>query len=199
MSRKTIGIWFAAYFLVAVVFGLFVEWRFERHQSFSVFAAYVIGFALVPYIMSGLIPMIFWAFRRFQAERAALPFIAWGFLGAALMGLATSGAFEQERQERIIRDGATGIMSLSGPDYDAFQRAFTKGCLDKQRSSQLYQKGGITERQIAMFCQCTVETLAKEFTFEEGKFFFANGHFSDSLREKADNVNSVCLRLVLGR
>jgi hypothetical protein len=50
MSRKTIGILFVAYFLVAVVFGLFIEWGFDRHHSFSVFAADVIGFALFPYI-----------------------------------------------------------------------------------------------------------------------------------------------------
>ena len=149
---------------------------------FLFFAADVIGFALFPYIMSGLSPMIFWAIRRFQAERVALPFIAWAFLGVVLMGLATLGAFHQQRlatlgafhqqqNEQIIRDVATGIASLSGANYDAFQRTFTKGCVDKQRSSQLYQKGGITERQIAIFCQCGVETVAKEFTFEEGGFF----------------------------
>ena len=138
---------------------------------FLFFAADVIGFALFPYIMSGLSPMIFWAIRRFQAERVALPFIAWAFLGVVLMGLATLGAFHQQQNEQIIRDVATGIASLSGANYDAFQRTFTKGCVDKQRSSQLYQKGGITERQIAIFCQCGVETVAKEFTFEEGGFF----------------------------
>ena len=59
MSPKTIGILFATYFLVAIAFGLFMEWEFDRHHSFSIFVRDVIGVALQPYIMSGLIPMIF--------------------------------------------------------------------------------------------------------------------------------------------
>ena len=138
--------------------------------------------------MSGLIPMIFWAFRRFQAERAALPFIAWGFLGVVLMGLATSGAFHQERQEQIIqrheqiirsaagdeqiiRGVATGIASLSGANYDAFQRTFRKICSDKQRVTRLNQKYGITEREMAIYCQCLADALAREMTAEDVRFF----------------------------
>jgi hypothetical protein len=198
MSRKTIGILFAAYFLAALIFGLLIEWGFDRHHPFSVFAADVINLALWPYIMSGLIPMIFWAFRRFRAERAALPFIAWAFLGVMLMGVATLGAFYMPGDEQINR-AATNIASLSGVGYDAFQRGFTKRCVDKQRSSQLNQKTEITERQIAIYCQCVAETVAKGITAEDLGFLVRNWYPSDSVREKADNAAPACLHLALGR
>ena len=119
--------------------------------------------------MSGLIPMIFWAFRRFRAERAALPFIGWAFLGVVLMGLATLGAFYQ-RDEQINRGVATGIANLSGANYDAFQWGFTKGCVNKQRSSQLYQKAGITERQIAISCQWLLRQWLRQLPSKKSAF-----------------------------
>ena len=91
MSRKTIGILFAAYFLVAVIYGvsigLFVIWGHPEFSKISAvfFLLWTTGSALAVYITSGLIPMIFWGFRKFRAEKAALPFIAWALLGVALI------------------------------------------------------------------------------------------------------------------
>jgi hypothetical protein len=65
--------------IYGLFFGLFVIWGhpdvFKYRPFFPTLAGWTTGSALTVYITSGLIPMIFWGFRQFRAEKAALPFI----------------------------------------------------------------------------------------------------------------------------
>ena len=168
MSRKTIGILFAAYFLVALVFAFFIQLMvYERYHLFSAFAGSVIRIAVAFYVMGGLIPMIFWAFCRFRAEKAALPFIAWAFLSVPVTGLSALGNF-YERNEEI--SAATSIANQSGAGYDGFLREFGKSCADTQRSNQLNQKAGITERQIAISCQWLLRQWLRQLPSKKSAF-----------------------------
>lgn len=95
MSRKWILGVLAAYLGIAVAAAVVVllatpgmaEWPPSRITgSFA-------GIALLAPALVGLPALILWAFGRFRAERAALPLMTWGFLGALLLYASTAEDF----------------------------------------------------------------------------------------------------------
>jgi hypothetical protein len=113
------------------------------------------------------------------------------------MALSATGTF-YDRNEEINRS-ASNIASLSGADYDTFVRSTQQSCGVAQRQSQINRAAGITDQQIAAYCQCYATAMAKEVTADEIGYMARNGKPSESFRQKADRLLPTCTHVATGR
>jgi uncharacterized protein YdbL (DUF1318 family) len=199
MSRKAVATTFIAYLVVAVAFGVGIA--ITRSSTFDVTTAATAGdiasTAFGAYVASGALPLIYWAFRRFRSQQAAAPLFVWGILGLAYMGLVATGNLSD------WNDGISGqvakIATLSGKDYEDYLQSVKTSCVENQQGSQINQQGGATASQIATYCHCFAEAIAKQATADELEYAARNGKPSASLQEKANKIMPSCSRLALGR
>jgi hypothetical protein len=201
MTRKSIVIASVVYLVAALAFGAFIQltkpFPYTGSYAQAALIGEIVGGGVGAYVTAGLLPMIAWAIMRFRAAKAAGPFIAWGILGVVYMALSATG-ISYERKEQITQTAAN-IASLSGGDYERFVRSMRQSCTDVQRKSQINRASGITDQQIATYCQCYATAMAKEVTADEIAYFAGNGQPSETFRQKADRVAPTCTRLATGR
>ena len=83
-SKWIIGIWVGALFVCALAFKLFETWMVRGSEyassAFETFMDVVILFSV-----TGVVPMIWWAFRGFRISRMRAPLIVWSIF-SVLMG-----------------------------------------------------------------------------------------------------------------
>ena len=201
MTRKSIVITSVVYLLAALAFGAFIEltepFPYNGSHAQAEHIAEIVGGGVGTYVVAGVLPMIAWAVMRFRAEKAAGPFFAWGILGVVFMALSAAGIFHDRNLK--ITQTATSIASLSGGDYESFLRGTRQSCTDAQRKSQINRASGITEQQIATYCQCYATAMAKEVTADEIAYMARSGHPSETFRQKADRIAPTCTRVAIGR
>jgi hypothetical protein len=200
MTRKSIVVVSALYLIAALGFAAFVQltkpFALSGNYALAGIIGGIIGGGVGTYVVAGLLPMIAWAIMRFRAAKAAGPFIAWALLGAVLMVLSAKGTF-YDRNEELNRS-ASNIASLSGADYYTFVRTTQQSCGVAQRKNQINRAAGITDEQIAAYCQCYATAMAKEVTADEIGYMARNGKPSESLREKADRLSPTCTHVATG-
>ena len=90
MSRKTAALVIFIYFVLVLAIAAFLQFQalsspFDPEDE--LFYWRTIGAAASLFILSGIIPVIVWAFRRFRAQKASLPLILWAALLAILAAL----------------------------------------------------------------------------------------------------------------
>jgi hypothetical protein len=80
MSRKAVTLTLLLYIAVALAFGFVIEMM--RPSPFTDFRATgnALGDSLRFFLLSGAVPLIFWASNRFKPEQATCPLIAWALL-----------------------------------------------------------------------------------------------------------------------
>jgi hypothetical protein len=154
------------------------------------------GYLIFLLLFSGILPLIFWAFGRFRAEKAGGPIISWGFLAAMFAFLATMGnAYDGSLQFSAIPQNVAGFFDN---DYQALVRDIRFSCVQTQNKNR---SAGITSQQIDQFCQCSAETFVKDLSGPE--YVAAVSARSTSLptwaRQKAANAGSSCRRNFYGR
>jgi hypothetical protein len=81
MSRKRVVFLLAAYFVVATIYGAFQEPTL----------AGAMGYGLVTYFASGVLPFAVWGARGFKAANARSLFIPWAVLLPLAMALQEYG------------------------------------------------------------------------------------------------------------
>ncbi len=167
MSRKAIIRVVAVYFGVAAVFAAVVllatpgmaDWRA------SVIIGSFAGIALLAPALAGILPLIFWAFGRFRADKAAGPVVAWGLLGGLLFLFSTLGdAYEGNL---AIRNIPANISAMFSNDYETFIRVVKTSCVESRNRNSTDRQTGISDAAFAAFCQCYAEVLLKELTVQE--------------------------------
>ena len=62
------------------------------------------------FLLPGILPLIFWAFGRFRANKAAGPLFAWGAIGIAFVVLIAIGEFTDTKV--TLRNISTNASSL---------------------------------------------------------------------------------------
>src|SRR5271154_434477 len=156
MSRKSIGILLAIYFLCASAFTLFRVFSnpfFARLDLPTL--AEAIGGTLLLFLGAGLIPLLGWTLYRFKPQYAWWTLASWAFIGIAL-------AYVTEIAARLERDIQITMLSrnlvLSGSKLS---------CLNSEHASKFRTEVGITEREISLYCGCVSEALAASSTPDE--------------------------------
>src|SRR5437867_1805433 len=119
MSRTAIFLVLVGYFAASILAGLFIEmWKpFTKLGIMTIATAFGAGTAL--FVMSGIIPLIVWAFGRFQKHKAAGPLYAWAIIGIIIGAFSFKGTmFDQE----LRVDTWTQQLNLTGKDRADFVR-----------------------------------------------------------------------------
>jgi hypothetical protein len=189
MSRTAVVSILIVYLVAALGFGVFMEMQapFPVLNAATLFS--ILGRALGAYVVSGVFPIIVWAFFRFRLRSAAGPLVSWGFIGALFCYTSYVGyRFDKEQQIASLVSTST----LSGKDRDDFVRNATRTCSERQRKNALNIQSGITGQQIDIYCKCFAETAASVITPAEIASMAEKSIPSASLQEKIDQAAARC-------
>jgi hypothetical protein len=167
MSQKTIVIITIIYFAIGLIFVLILELEsavaepYARPVSGAFLVGRILGTVLPIYVVSAPIPAGIWAFGRFRARSALIPFVTWGVL--LVLGYAGLGF-------GLLYDLYRGTDEVS--DFrSSFLRSTKLSCMDGQRKkSENNQKRRFTEAEIGGFCECFANEMLKQITTDEIKY-----------------------------
>ena len=195
-SRNIVLLVISTYFLAALAFAVFGEMRKPFANWEKLFHPYLIGSTIGAaaglFIISGLVPVVVWAFRRFRAARASGPLYSWLVLLFIFGGLIAYGqSFELERKFEEI-----GKTALTGKNRQDFIVAAQRSCTTTQRQDQLNRQAGVTEVQISAYCDCIANALANTLSADEIVFYAQVG--KPSARHPAKDREPVAYMLSCG-
>jgi hypothetical protein len=155
MSKRAIVLILAIYLAVAMFCAVIkilatpeiADWRWGA--IIGSFVGTVVAFLFLP----GLVPLIYWAFRRFRADYAGAPIILWGYVGTLFVILLFAGAASDGSirfalipqnlgdffsDARRISQAASSISSKSGKDYDDARRIGQAASSSSSKSGKDY-------------------------------------------------------------
>jgi hypothetical protein len=99
VSRKGISLVLGGYFLAALAVAVLEHLQEPFPQWNLATVSHAVGAAIGLYVLSGILPVIGWAFGRFRAHNAFLPLFVWGLLGVAVGGFSFLGQrFDREQE-----------------------------------------------------------------------------------------------------
>jgi hypothetical protein len=183
ISRKTVLLYLALLSIIALAFSAYLvfRWPLARVNAWNLGQA--TGGALGIYVMSAVVPLIVWAFRRF-AWRSA-PLLAWtvSFIAFCILAAFADAENQQAELRRIEKMGPKEIAE--------FKDGALRRCLTEQKESPLNQQAGITIEQINRFCECIAAGAAESITVDEIRSM-VSGIRPPSLREKMDRITLSC-------
>jgi hypothetical protein len=191
MSRSKIRLVIGAYFIAAVIFGVFEFFEdhpFSKINIINIEAA--IGYGLVPFVGGGLLPLIGWAFVRFRESHAVAPLVLWLLLGAGVAFLSDYGS-RYDRNSKIESFGS-GNEGFTGKDRDDIYRGARDECYQIQRANPL-TKLAIPADKITAYCDCYAEGMASAMTIDEVKVMISSkGKPPASVVDKATRFGNSC-------
>jgi GYF domain 2 len=123
ISRKTTLWLIALYFLVALIFSSYVEMSKPFAKIDYVSVAKGLGAAFALFLISGILPMIVWGFRRFRSEVALTPMALWCTLLFVLAVLSWRGT-QVQREIEIQRPSKTGFTGPQGITFRSTEFQF---------------------------------------------------------------------------
>ena len=125
----------------------------------------LIGSGIGLLLLSGILPLLFWAFGRFRAEKAGGPLVVWGFLGFLFASTATAEDFYEGKL--AISNIPANISAFFSNDYETFIRVVKTSCVESRNRNSTDRQTGLSDAAFAAFCQCYAEALLKELTVQE--------------------------------
>jgi hypothetical protein len=184
MSRKTVLLLAALYFLAALAFSVFHVLTNPFLSDLNAPAAgKAAAGAVLLYGGAGLLPLIGWGLYRFKPQYAMWPMLSWAFIGIAL-------AYTFEIGMRLERDVQISMLARNLAQSDA-----KLNCLDSQHASKFKSELGITEREISVYCGCVSEAAAASVTTDELTYIVTNGKAPQPLQERAAQLGQPCRSL----
>jgi hypothetical protein len=199
LPRKTVLLVVSSYFLAALALAVFLEMRKPFASWAKLFEAYplasIFGAAVGLFLVSGLIPIVVWAFRRFRTEKARGPLYAW-FVLLFIFGfiVAYGQSFDLERKIEQI-----GRTALTGKHRQDFIVAARHGCTKTQRQDPLNRQVGVTDAQISAYCDCYANALANHLTPDEIVYYAKFGKPSATTQRKIEDLLPTCTRAAAGK
>jgi uncharacterized membrane protein YhaH (DUF805 family) len=199
MSRKAVFLVVGSYFLAAFALAVFLEMRKPFATWAKLFDAYplgsIIGAAVGLFLVSGLIPVAVWAFRRFRAENASGPLYAWLALLVIFGFMVAYGqSFDLERKL-----GQIGRTTLTGKHRQDFVVGARRGCIGTQQQDPLNRQAGVTDAQISAYCDCYANALANNLTPDEIVHYAKFGKPSAATQRKIEELLPTCTRAAIGK
>ena len=195
MSRGRIALIIGAYFAAALIFSIFEIWLEPFPVWNSVTVGRAVGGALGLFLMSGILPLVFWAIWRFRTERAGTILTTWAVLGLIIGALMADGN-QIQIQDRISKQ--TNALLVPGKVHDDFVRGVTLKCIDDNRSAAINKQAGLTEAQISRYCDCVGNAISLQISTDELKEYVQSGKPADSLRDKMIRRGTTCGSTAIG-
>jgi hypothetical protein len=188
MSRRTILLLAALYFVAAVAFSVFhvATNPFLSGLNTATIGKSVSG-ALLLFGGSGLLPVLGWALYRFKPQYAMWPMLLWAFFGIAL-------AYFFEIGVRLERDVQISMLARNLTLSEA-----KLSCLDSQHASKFRSEIGITEHEVSIYCGCVSEATAASMTVDDLTYIATNGSAPQPLQEQTAQLGQTCRRLIMGK
>lgn len=196
MPPKALHRTLAIYLVASVLFGIFhslatpgsSDWRWGP------LVGDLVGSAIAPLLLGSLLPMIFWAFHRFNREGAAAALTSCGVVAMVVAGLSTAaGFYDRTLSLRAIPENLAGFFT---DDHDTFVRVVRNSCEEHQRKQPT---PGITRQQVTAFCTCYADALASELTPSELTVALSNdASMIPELRSKVLEAAPACRKRAFG-
>jgi len=194
-ARKTVLLIVGLFFLAALILAIFLEMRKPFATWSNLAYAHAVGAALGLWLLSGLLPIAVWAFRRFRANNAGGPLYAWFVLLVGLGGLYAFGQ-HYELEQKIEQYGRT---ALTDKHRQGFIVGARNGCIKTQRQDPLTRQAGITDAQISSYCECYANALADQLTPDEVVYYAKFGKPSATTQRKIEDLLPTCIRTAVGK
>jgi hypothetical protein len=196
MSRTVVGGLFLLYFAAMFAFSIFLELQHpltDLENTYFVWHAF--GRTLPHYAISGILPVVFWAGRRFRVDDVNGPLIAWAFL--ALVYGVYEGLENQLGVDAEYRQLTN--FALSAKERNNFLRSSKTACMGIQRNDATNQKIGVTEEQINAYCECYANNIIKVVTAYELRSVATGGKPAPSFQAKVERVTPTCLNVAFSK
>jgi len=187
VSRKTTFWLITLYFMGALGFHFYLRMSrpFAKIDYQSVAEAF--GAALGLVFISGTLPMIIWAFRRFRSEAALVPMAVRCILLLVLASLVWRGT-QVQREGEIEQIGKT---VFTGKQREEMMRLMTNGCIESLRKTP-----AITGEQVKAYCGCTAAAVAIVVTGDEMAYAAKNNAYPPSMLQKLTEAAPRCVHLL---
>lgn len=196
MTRRGIA-WTLVAFLVAAVLAGFVIESLKTLQAWNIrTVGAAIGAGLALFVIGGLLPIVIWAFRRFRAEAAGGPLYAWAIIMFVCALFAGHGAITDDRSKR---EAWLAQVNLTGKDRSDFVASTRRSCGASQKQSAVNVRMGVTDRQIASYCECYASSLADVITINELRDYIQRSVPSEATKAKIADIELRCWLTALGR
>jgi hypothetical protein len=194
MSRSQAGRLAFGFFVLSAIFsGLIAHFEPDTFYNTSVGApspanviyfqaqnaGKVIGGTFALFLFAAIIPMIIWAFCRFQLVETRLPFTLWGVLIIFVALISWMGT--RQRHAEVI---------------EQYHRNFVQGglktCGQELRTKRDPTLGAASDSQIDSYCLCYMEKAFNGMTPEEHVYLKSNRTLSDSIKTKLLEAGQSC-------
>lgn len=188
-----------SYFAAALAITVFFELRepFTTWASLAAFEGvwpFMLGKAIGLFLVSGVIPIVWWAFARFRAKKASGPLLLW-FLLIAFLGYYTNIGKNYELESELEKLGKTGFSEEYRQDGIAMME---RGCISKSQQDPLTRMANITDAQISAYCDCYANNLWDELTPDEISYYVKEKKPSAVMQKKMDELMPICVEAALG-
>jgi hypothetical protein len=161
MSRKAVITFLAVY--LAVVLAISVLWALATpgiaDVRREVIVGGIIGRAVGALVLSGIIPLIYWAIRRSRADASGV-LAVWAILGAVIFVLSAAGdMYDGTLQPAQITLNVTQLfqtrnapnsIAASPNDRDDFIRLAKSSCVDAQRKKPINRQMGVVFHSLSV-------------------------------------------------
>lgn len=197
MSRKGIIGFFVVYFFVALAISALWELATPGIADIrpAAIVGQTIGRVVALFVLPGVLPLLYWAIRRFRSDSSLGVLSTWAMLGATILFL--SGM--ESSHDGTLRPAQipANVSEFFTNDYDTFIRVVRSGCVDSATKNQT--RSGLTDRQISTYCQCVADNLLNQMTVAELKTsLYARTGRPASIQDKASKAGIQCQRPALG-
>jgi hypothetical protein len=178
------------YVVAAIAFRSFIEFREPFSTVNVVTIGHVVGGAAALLAISAVVPVIIWGTSKLVSRPIGFPVIVW-------IALGVGSAYLFELGNRAARDQRIGAFELTDKDRTEFQIGAKQGCMNSQRQNDINRKAGVTDEQINTYCTCYADAIGKAITLDELRHAAANGKQADSVQEKAIQIHTGCINVLL--
>jgi hypothetical protein len=169
MSRTTIAVTVVSFLVLAFALAHVAAILGSRPTDGYSLASEAVR-ALGTFAIAAVIPLIIWAFLRFDRRSALVPITIWG----GLVGLIAGGGIVASNLKPIL-SSALEIPSVKQGFKSGLIPSATKSCVSSMRAAK---PATVSDAQIEAYCTCSVTAIADGLSADE---------FGDILRD-AKNV-----------
>jgi hypothetical protein len=194
MSRRAIWLLIAIYLISALSFGFYEAVQDPAWALNADKIGRIAGGGFTIFTLTGVLPLIGWAFVKFRSSRAAVPMLAWLMIGVGMAYLSDVG----NRLDRSLKiDKFVSDGGLVGKDKEDFLQSTKFSCEQQQRSNPLTGKMGLSDAKIVAYCDCYAAGASAAVTIEELRYAVSNGNPPASFKDKATMLGQFCGKEVL--
>jgi len=193
MTHRTLWLSIAITFLVATAFCGIEELLYPKLTDVPMKIGAAMGRGIAICLFAGLIPLAWWATRRFNASRAEGPFMMWFALALCLASFSHANRTSQHEQ-RYASFTRSGKLEEAAKKE---MRSFAKPqCVSSQKATAAARGITVPDAMVVSYCDCFSDAIMEEITGEEVRHYLEQRAYPASFHEKATRLSEVCRKKV---